>query len=415
MFDTEHEGIPAGMDEMSPGPALAAFLSTIDVDRVSGYDRVVVLRAAQRMASHFQAQVYAAMAAVAESMEEIDFGEPDLAWEAAATEIRAALRLTRRAAEWELCTALEVRQRLPRVWSALAQGDIDPRRARTIANGTAHLEQETARGVVEEVIEEAPRLTTGELGARVRRLGMEVDPEGAKERYQKTLSERRVVTEASPDGTAHLLGLDLAPDRVAEVSRRIDRLAKSLRRAGDSRTADQLRADVFLDLLSGLHPDSRGGMVELQVDLETLAELSEAPGELGGMGPVIADIARQVARAQTQGEWRFSITHPETGLSIQTGTTRRRPSASQRREVEARDRTCVFPGCRMPATSCDLDHRIPWSELRRTSVSGLVPGCRYDHLTVRHKLGWVYRPLPGGDYLWISPLGHRYTKSGRPP
>ena len=26
--------------------------------------------------------------------------------------------------------------------------------------------------------------------------------------------------------------------------------------------------------------------------------------------------------------------------------------------------------------------------------------------------GWV---LPGGDHLWTSPLGHQYTKSGKPP
>ncbi len=311
--------------------------------------------------------------------------------------------------------AISLRQRLPRVWSALAEGDIDPRRARIIACDTSHLDQETARQVVEEVITHAPRLTTGELAARIHRLCMEVDPEAAQERYTEAVSERRVVTEASPEGTAHLLGLDLPPDRVVAVSRRIDRFARSLRRAGDPRPIDQLRADVYLDLLSGLHEEAPGGMVELRVDLETLMGLAEAPGELGGFGPVVADLARQVAQAQAGGEWRYAITDSQSGLPICVGTTRRRPTASQRRAVEARDPSCVFPGCRMPATECDLDHRIPWSELRRTSVSGLVPGCRYDHVTVRHKIGWVHRPLPGGDHLWTSPLGHRYTKSGRPP
>ena len=149
--------------------------------------------------------------------------------------------------------------------------------------------------------------------------------------------------------------------------------------------------------------------------LDTLARLSEAPGDLAGFGPVIADIARQVAEAQVDGEWRFTITDPGTGLPIHDGTTRRRPTASQRRRVEARDRTCVFPGCRMPASQCDLDHRIPWSQAHRTSASGLDAACRHDHVTVRHRLGWTHQPLPGGDHLWTSPLGHQYTKSGRPP
>ncbi|MDP2623550.1 MAG: hypothetical protein Q8Q29_07135, partial [Actinomycetota bacterium] len=60
MFDREFEPIPAGLDGMPPGPVLAGFLASIDVDAVSGHDRVVVLRAQQRMASHLQAQVYAA-------------------------------------------------------------------------------------------------------------------------------------------------------------------------------------------------------------------------------------------------------------------------------------------------------------------------------------------------------------------
>ena len=50
MFDIVHEPVPAGLDQMTPGPTLGALLASIDVDRVSGHDRVVVLRAQQRMA-----------------------------------------------------------------------------------------------------------------------------------------------------------------------------------------------------------------------------------------------------------------------------------------------------------------------------------------------------------------------------
>ena len=62
-----------------------------------------------------------------------------LATASAAAEIRAALRLTRRAADAELSLALDLRHRLPRVWRLLAAGDIDWRRARVITYGTAHL------------------------------------------------------------------------------------------------------------------------------------------------------------------------------------------------------------------------------------------------------------------------------------
>jgi hypothetical protein len=311
--------------------------------------------------------------------------------------------------------AIAVSRRLPRVRSALASGAIDTRRAGVLIRGTSHLDETTARIVVDGVIDDAPRLTAGELAARLRRLCVEVDPAAAKERYEEAIEGRRVVAEGSPDGTAHLMGLDLRPDRVASISRRIDRIAKTLRRAGDRRTIDQIRADVFLDLLAGRDRDEPGGIIDLHVDLETLARLSEAPGELGGFGPVIADVARQVAESRQRAQWRFTAEDPATGLPVATGTTRRRPTAPQRRAVEARDRVCYFPGCRMPARQCDLDHRTPWAERQETTVEGLDAGCKHDHITVRHRLGWKHRLLPGGDHLWISPLGHRYTKSGLPP
>jgi hypothetical protein len=189
-----------------------------------------------------------------------------------------------------------------------------------------------------------------------------------------------------------------------------------LKTADETRTLDQIRADVFLDLLDGKHHarDRRRGTVDIQVDLTTLARLSEDPGELAGYGPVIADIARQVAENQPGAEWRWTLTHPDTGLVIDNGTTRRRPTTAQRRHVEARHRTCVFPGCRMPAINCDLDHRQPWAHGGPTNTGNLAPLCRHHH-NIRHHGLWTHQALPNGDHLWTSRLGHTYTTSGLPP
>jgi len=83
--------------------------------------------------------------------------------------------------------------------------------------------------------------------------------------------------------------------------------------------------------------------------------------------------------------------------------------------AESRDSTCVFPGCRMPGTDCDLDHQIPWSQGGPTTVPLLTPLCRHDHITVRHLIGWTYIRLPNGDYQWTSKLGHTYIASREPP
>ena len=348
--------IPDGLDEMVPGPYLAAILSATDVSCLSGFDRVVVLRAHQRLVSHYSAQVYADMAAVSDSLAETEV-DAEFVHEASAAEIRVALRLTRRTADFELGFAIDLRERLPQVWETLSAGDLDVRRARTIEAGTAHLDADTARAAVSEIIDRAPQLTTGQLAARIRRLCIEVDPSEAETRYEDAFAQRRLVDQANETGTGNLLGLDLAPHRVAAARNRINHLARSLKTKTETRTMDQLRVDVYLDLLTGDTTNGKGGVVDIHVDLDTLARLSESPGELAGYGPVIADIARQTTRHQSNSEWRYTITN-HNGQVIDSGTTRRRPTSSQRRQSQTNTPVCIFPGCQMASAMSHARHRL---------------------------------------------------------
>ena len=99
-----------------------------------------------------------------------------MAVERAAAEIQGALVLTRRSSEVELELALDLHQRLPQIWELLA-GGIDVRRARVLVEGTAHLSIGTAREVTDQLLEQAPGLTTGQLPARLQRLCIETNPE----------------------------------------------------------------------------------------------------------------------------------------------------------------------------------------------------------------------------------------------
>ena len=390
-------------------------VTSVENQSLSGYDQIVVLKARQRMVSFFQAQVLESMASISQMMTGLE-ADPEIAHESAAAEIGAALRLTRRAADTDLAFAIDLKDRLPEVWEALAAGRIDLRRARVIVDQTSHLLEEAARQVVDRVLEAATRLTTGQLKALIRKVCVQADPDDAANRYREAVEERRLQTEPTVEGTAHLYGLDLPPDRVQGAMRRINDLARELKTADEARTFDQIRADIFLDLLDGKHlaRGGRKGTVDIHVDLATLARLAEDPGELAGYGPVIADIARQVAENQPGAEWRWTLTHTESGQVIDNGITRRRPNTAQRRHVEARNRHCVFPGCRMPAVDCDLDHGRPWAVGGPTTERNLAPLCRHNHGT-KHRCGWTYQRLPNGDYLWTSRLGHTYTTSGLPP
>lgn len=412
MFDSD-EWVPENVDALEPGPVLAAWLSSVDVAGLSGADRVRVLRARARLVAHVEALVLADTVAVLDAVADLDGVEDDEVFRAAAAEVATALHLTRRSAESQLEFAVSLRRRLPQVWEVLAAGDIDVRRAKVIEHGTAHLDAVGARRVADQVLGEAPTLTTGQLRVRLRRLCIETDPEDAQDRYETAVTDRRVVVEPTVDGTANLLGLDLPPDRVAAISARIDHLAKSLRTSAESRTMDQLRADVLLDLLDGTR-NATGGIVEVRVDLATLAGLENHPGEVGGYGPVIAEIAGKLTDRYQGGSWRYVVTDPTSGMPVDVGVVRRRPTARQRRAVEATHRTCVFPGCRMPASACDLDHTTPWVHKHLTWIGGLAPLCRHHHI-LKDGIGWTYRPLADGDYLWTSLLGHTYTTSGQSP
>jgi hypothetical protein len=414
--DPGRERIPPGLDTMSPGPVLAGWLSSIDRSRLSGHDRIIVLRADQKMASRYAAQVYGDMASVVDAMSDFEDLAPDLVAEAAAAEVRAALRLTRQAADGEMALALDLRDRLPDVFAMLEEGVIDPRRARTIEAATCHPPPDAARHVVRRVLDDAPSLTTGELRARLRRLCMEADPEDAKLRYDDAVERRRVVIEATDVGTANLMAFDMPAERIASAARHIDEVARSLRRSGDDRTVDQLRADVAVDLLAGESIPARHrtrGVVDIRVDLATLVGLNDEAADIAGFGPVIADVARQVAMGQPDAERRFTVTDRTSGRAL-TSITRRRPTAAQRRRIESRTVTCAFPGCRMPATRSDVDHDVAYADGGDTTDGNLGPLCRRDQV-IKHRAGWAKASLVDGGTKLTSRLGFTHETRGSPP
>jgi hypothetical protein len=192
-------------------------------------------------------------------------------------------------------------------------------------------------------------------------------------------------------------------------------MALDLKRDSELPTMDQLRADIYVDLLLGRTKGkgSDGGEVHLKADVATLAELSDAPGELGGYGAIIAEMARKTAKVQVRGTWQYTVTD-EDGNIIVNDVTRRRPTAAMTRQIESQYQTCIAPGCRMPAQNCDLDHRRPFSSGGPTHNDNMGPLCRFHHMA-KHHAPWGLERLPNGDHVWTSPLGHVYIRPRAPP
>ena len=405
-----------GIEDLPPGPHLALLLEYLERRDLNGFDRVRLLQARERQLAHLQAESMADQVAIAHSPpgdHESDPGWLDHATEFAADEIRAALQLTRRSAEFRLGEAIDLIERLPRVWSMLSHGQIDLARARVLIRGAAHVPVAVARSVVDTLATVAPNLTTGQLAHRIRRLCIVVDPEDASARTRNEHDERRFVIEPTIDGNAdiHLLGVSI-PDARA-IGRRINGHLISLKREDRSgRTHDQLRADIAVDLLKGQDRGGRGGTVEIKVDLETLAHLNENPGEIPGLGPIVADVARQVIDGSHKAQWQVSITDG-SGQVLGVVPTRRRPGRALSRHVSATKPNCSFPGCLVPAADCDNDHLTPWSGGGLTTEENMGPKCRHDHI-LKDRGGWKHVHDLGID-TWTSPLGHRYVTQRDPP
>ncbi|HKR67208.1 MAG TPA: HNH endonuclease signature motif containing protein, partial [Streptosporangiaceae bacterium] len=106
---------------------------------------------------------------------------------------------------------------------------------------------------------------------------------------------------------------------------------------------------------------------------------------------------------------RQTYTWPDDGQCLHRSQTRSyRPPNRVGDLVRARNRTCTFPGCRRPATRCDLDHTTPWDKGGRTCPCNLGPVCRRHH-QVKQTPGWTLTHPQPGVLTWTAPHGRSYT------
>jgi hypothetical protein len=85
------------------------------------------------------------------------------------------------------------------------------------------------------------------------------------------------------------------------------------------------------------------------------------------------------------------------------------------RAVVTRHTHCCFPGCRVPATACDIHHITPRSRGGPTALGNLAPVCPFHHLTVIHRWGWTLHLHPDGTTTATSPNGDRSLHDCGPP
>lgn len=247
--------LPVGLDDIPPGPALAAALASLDPHRLSGEDLEALLVAQQRQINAMQAAQMATMLELGLR----DIGpdhpvtgpphktQPD---QYSADALRPPLVWTRRAADTAFTLAWDLQSRLSAVYAAMTSGTLDRPRAAIFSDWTMQLTHQQAHIVCDRVLPDAPRLTTGQLIERLKRECIAIDPEWAARRYTETVKTRRIIKSVNPDGTANLSGYNLPLDEAATAKATVDHLVKKAKAAGDPRPRDLISADIYLGLLS---------------------------------------------------------------------------------------------------------------------------------------------------------------------
>lgn len=183
----------------------------------------------------------------------------------------------------------------------------------------------------------------------------------------------------------------------------------------DTRGVDEVRADIFADLLLAGEPSAAVGdaldaihaRIQVTVAATTLAGLDECPAQLDGYGELAPEIAR--ALAGRHNGWTRLFLDP-TGLLVETDTYT--PTSAMKRYLRARDQHCRFPGCRVPVHRCEIDHNHDRARGGATAIDNLCHFCRSHHVLkhpdVPDPYRWTAHQRSDGTVTWSSPLGRTY-------
>jgi Domain of unknown function (DUF222) len=271
MNETPYRPLPAGLTELTPGPALSAALALVDRATCTGFQLLEVMQARHRQVCWEQAQLLTDLHELAHVPDPAS-GAPSRRSPGrrtqAAEEVSFALSVTKRAAAQDLALAFSLFNGFESIHAALAAGRIDVPKAKMILREVSRLGPERAAGAVDTILSTVDYRSYAEIRDSLRRLVLTIDPALARRRQQNALQRRNVQRTEHASGTASITARNLPVEAVAAVFDHLDRLTTAAAQARsapdtadpavpepDSRTPNQIRTDIFLDLLRGTAPD----------------------------------------------------------------------------------------------------------------------------------------------------------------
>jgi Domain of unknown function (DUF222) len=337
---------------------------------------------------------------------------------AVAAELSAGLRISQGLAADRLRLARAMRERLPQTADVFIAGDIDYRAFTTIVSRTDLIVDTDALARTDELVAinvvRWPSLTRGRLAGKIDGIVARVDADAVRRRKERQV-DREVWIGSDADGISQIVGSLFTVDAHA-LDTRLNALAATPC-AHDPRSTEQRRADALgalaagadrlgcrcerADCAAGKGPAPSPVTIHVIATPDTLTGAATTPGcEIRADGLITAELVAELAKSATL----VPLTHPGYAPPEQGYT----PSKALADFVRARDLTCRWPGCDVPAFDCDIDHTIPHAHGGKTHAANLKCYCRTHHL-VKTFWGWREQQLADGTLILTSPSGDTYV------
>lgn len=276
------------------------------------------------------------------------------------------------------------------------------------------------------------RCTADELRVQAQAWAVFLDQDGPEPDDERVMRRRGFRIGRARDGLIPVSG-ELLPEVAAGLTRLFDaHLAPrsgggfmtaeeraNIATNGETRTAEQQRHDVIAAIVqtaarSGEHPSIGGAAPTVLVSVRA-TDLQAGRGVAHADGidiPVSLRAARQLmCTGGTQ-----AVVFDDRGRIMQLGSPERCFTPHQRRAITLRDGGCLIPGCRVPASWCEIHHVIPDMNGGPTHPDNGVLLCWFHHRTIDTS-GWGVRMVRGAPQIrppvWLDPGGawHHATKS----
>jgi hypothetical protein len=348
-------------------------------------------------------------------------------------------------------------------WAELHAGRIDIRKMRAMVDLLSTATPKAVEEIERRVLPRAGELTVAQLRTRIRRALARLDAKALEERRARAARRADVGHRSTGDGMGQLI-IDMHLAKAAACADAIRQHADLLRADGDQRPIGVIRSHVAADLILRPWDDSRPSVTAQLIVHAPLAALSPRDGSAQPAAEVAGEIVTAaqcrellqeldmlgVRSGATGGCVQVAVGDPVTGrlvavatrneLRRASGTRRRRrtrggddvtptgdapglgpppatdayrPTARQRRFVQARDRHCRMPGCRRAPGRCDLDHGISHADGGPTACWNLCCLCRRHHRIKTFARGWHFELLADGRLIVRTPSG--VSRVTRPP